>query len=481
MARYKINTKVTNIGVSPLGYRQPSCHFTAAITFPPSQETYRISVNNENINSALPQPHQSFVSDNDDLPNEFTLIITPTLVTQECIIVSRFFYIQDNLLKEIYHQARLPVQFQPDKGIHYPFQVELPTKTNHNINWQIEIKQIANLEETQYRVYTPVEISIPLPSKKTENYFNLNPGEYYQNFNKIREDSYFILTPKVSFTYGHVSGSGITASLSDTNDTPTRGVYSQIKNYYLNQYDSDVITIQSSSIDSFYGVVLGKNPDKGKYLDSKNLEIKLKSLDSNNNPTGSSISIIPGDSFFEKEKEYAPLYSGSLSKGVFNTGSLYGYVLYESALILLLPSTLDNQLNFNTSTSDGKNPLRIYNSISGSEGIYALASYRKHRKSYICRINGVDYNYSNNPSYRKTYDSGSFIPITTYAQEKNGRFRYESQARDQFSMIENPLSYITSIGLYDDKYNLLAVGKLSKALKKDLNHSYDMKINIHHE
>jgi hypothetical protein len=32
--------------------------------------------------------------------------------------------------------------------------------------------------------------------------------------------------------------------------------------------------------------------------------------------------------------------------------------------------------------------------------------------------------------------------------------------------LTNPTSYITTIGLYDDKYQLLAVGKLSKAIKK---------------
>lgn len=44
--------------------------------------------------------------------------------------------------------------------------------------------------------------------------------------------------------------------------------------------------------------------------------------------------------------------------------------------------------------------------------------------------------------------------------------------------LNNPVSYITTIGLYDDQYRLLAVGKLSKALKKDQFTTYMFKVNI---
>lgn len=46
------------------------------------------------------------------------------------------------------------------------------------------------------------------------------------------------------------------------------------------------------------------------------------------------------------------------------------------------------------------------------------------------------------------------------------------------SFVNNPTTYVTSIGLYDDMYRLLAVGKLSKALKKDFVTTYMFKINI---
>jgi hypothetical protein len=46
------------------------------------------------------------------------------------------------------------------------------------------------------------------------------------------------------------------------------------------------------------------------------------------------------------------------------------------------------------------------------------------------------------------------------------------------TFLNNPITYITSIGLYDDEYQLLAVGKLSKPLKKDQFTPYMFKINL---
>lgn len=63
---------------------------------------------------------------------------------------------------------------------------------------------------------------------------------------------------------------------------------------------------------------------------------------------------------------------------------------------------------------------------------------------YFCRANHNEFNYSSNP----TYLSGSTIRVKT-------------------NSVDNPVSYITTIGLYSADNQLLAVGKLSEPLKKD--------------
>jgi len=63
---------------------------------------------------------------------------------------------------------------------------------------------------------------------------------------------------------------------------------------------------------------------------------------------------------------------------------------------------------------------------------------------YFCRANHNEFNYSSNP----TYTSGSKINV------KN-------------TTLDNPVAYITTIGLYSADNELLAVAKLSEPIKKD--------------
>ena len=74
---------------------------------------------------------------------------------------------------------------------------------------------------------------------------------------------------------------------------------------------------------------------------------------------------------------------------------------------------------------------------------------------YFCRANHNEFNYSANP----TYLSGSKIRV------KN-------------STIDNPVTYVTSIGLYSADNELLAVAKLSEPLKKDPTNELILRIRL---
>ena len=62
---------------------------------------------------------------------------------------------------------------------------------------------------------------------------------------------------------------------------------------------------------------------------------------------------------------------------------------------------------------------------------------------YFCRANHNEFNYSSNPTYLSS-----------------------SQIRVKQNSLDEPISYITSIGLYSDNNELLAVAKLSEPIKK---------------
>jgi hypothetical protein len=74
---------------------------------------------------------------------------------------------------------------------------------------------------------------------------------------------------------------------------------------------------------------------------------------------------------------------------------------------------------------------------------------------YFCRINHNDFNYSSNPSYL----SGSKLRV------KN-------------STIDNPVTYLTTIGLYSADNELLAVAKLSEPIKKDPSTEMTLRVRL---
>jgi len=74
---------------------------------------------------------------------------------------------------------------------------------------------------------------------------------------------------------------------------------------------------------------------------------------------------------------------------------------------------------------------------------------------YMCRANANDFNYSSNP----TYVSASKI-------------RVKDVRGDQ------PISYITTVGLYSPDNELLAVAKLSEPLKKTPANEFTLRVRL---
>jgi hypothetical protein len=74
---------------------------------------------------------------------------------------------------------------------------------------------------------------------------------------------------------------------------------------------------------------------------------------------------------------------------------------------------------------------------------------------YFCRAASTKFNYSSNP----TYTTGS-------------KLRVKSVATD------TPVSYITTVGLYDSNNELLAIAKLSEPLKKDPTNEITLRVRL---
>ena len=143
-----------------------------------------------------------------------------------------------------------------------------------------------------------------------------------------------------------------------------------------------------------------------------------------------------------------------------NSGS-YGLVLPDISTILLNGAALSGSgagsggINIGTSlTADdfGDNPTKLYTALTGSSlftpavNVFELNSQETLTSDYVfIRARNSEYNYTENPSFI----SGSTGEVV---------FPY---------FINNPQTFPTTVGLYNDSNDLLAVAKLSRPIQKD--------------
>jgi hypothetical protein len=247
-------------------------------------------------------------------------------------------------------------------------------------------------------------------------------------------------------------------------------------------------------------------------LDSGNFELVLAQLNGNASPEvdttsdnvikliDSSISqgiLLEGDTkdSYRYRSAYVPatdydIVSGSLQDGVYSPSNptVYGKIYPGYGLILLDANKLNNELNYGIVTQsnyDGMNPLRLFKSISGSavttpvRGTAYPFMLRQTEASILqtIRINvdESEFNYSTNPSY---YYSRNRSPLFRYDQTAPFEGKLTPYSLKNREWFYEPVSYITTIGLYDDNFQLVAVGKLSKPMKKSFNESLKFVVNL---
>ena len=132
---------------------------------------------------------------------------------------------------------------------------------------------------------------------------------------------------------------------------------------------------------------------------------------------------------------------------VANSGS-YGLVFPDLGTIILNPYAISQSINVSALRSSNTNNFnnRILHTAISRSGNFGLNSQETISSDYIfVRARNSEFNYSSNP----TFIAGS-----------TGEVIY-----DEF--INNPQTYITTVGMYNDSNELLAVAKISRPLLKD--------------
>ena len=291
-----------------------------------------------------------------------------------------------------------------------------------------------------------------------------------------------------SVAYGHISGSGSLNDGGEVDDTPTRAIYSQYRLLCLDNNENFVLA-NGKQITDFY--VINFNRDKmGEKLDPGNFEINLAELNGgsyiNSVHTGSNVAVNTSkkiltviddsgdkaDTVEDAKLSSIPrnLVSGSLDGGIHSptTPHYYGLVYPDKGYIIIDAAGLNLSASFNTVTGSnisGDNSIKVFNSISGSavidssKGFAARSVSTKNCSYYFINISNDRYNYTSNPTY-----------VSTDYTDK-GRLKYEK-------FQDEPITYITAIGLYNDDLDLIAVAKMSKPVQKSLNSELSITVKL---
>jgi hypothetical protein len=283
---------------------------------------------------------------------------------------------------------------------------------------------------------------------------SLTSNNYYLNV----YNSTALSSLQFAIQYGHAKGSGssdINPSVADI--TPTRITYGQYRSLIYNDENAS-FNFGGVTSEDFYAINIARSRFK-ESIKPGSLTLKLSGSTSTPVLTLTDDSISNGAvTNYIGSNRYYTLISGSAGiaatplPGV--TGS-YGLLFPDLGVILLNPKALagnsaNGGINLIRDTSNGTsgnpNLSHMLRMISGSgASSFTLQSQETVSSRYFfTRVKNNEFNYTTNPSVIN--DSGSLLYDT---------------------LIDNPQTYVTTVGMYNDNNELLAVAKLSRPLIKD--------------
>ena len=314
-------------------------------------------------------------------------------------------------------------------------------------------------------------------------------GDYFYNiFNTASNGEV-----QYAIAYGHISGSGSVAlSTNDNAKFPTKATYMQYRSLLLGQEDSHFTFASSSgagfNTEDFFVINVARARYK-EQLDAGNWSLKLsgsigditliddsgKKFSDTVGKSGRVFDVVSGSlnlgSSAEAtiDKKYS---SGSANK--LGLGQGYGIFYPDQGIIILNPGALEAEIGFSASTgsatldysttsslftgvdADKKAHHWLYAAIKNGADFEARRTENVSTSHYFVRAQNREFNFSNNP----TFVSGS-----------DNAFAVASFKRD-------PRVYITTIGLYNNASEMLAVAKTSQPIAKSFDKEILVKVKL---
>ena len=291
-----------------------------------------------------------------------------------------------------------------------------------------------------------------------------------------------------SIAYGNKEGGGGLDFNDDAGAekiSATKAIYSQYRNLVFGGDETQNFTFDGHSPNGIYVI----NVNRARYKNALrlgNLALNLsgalggdqgliKLTDDSVTTSGSANAIRPGVG-----REFN-IVSGSngVRLGGSNTAHAgsgsYGLIYPDAGFIILNGDVLDHSGSYGGNGSDytdanpyglflsssqaedtdGRNVVKLQNALQLGGSFILDAQEDIASKFYFARVKNQEFNYTTNDSFTKS----------------DGTLQYDS-------MIENPKVYITTVGLYNDNQDLLAVAKLSQPLPKDFTKEALIKVKL---
>jgi len=292
--------------------------------------------------------------------------------------------------------------------------------------------------------------------KYTQTLF-FTPSTYTEYYLDIYDGIWTLTGSEVQFSiqYGHVNGSG-SAPINPAipGYSPSRVVYGQYRNLvYGTETDNFSFNNGQNTAEQIYVI----NISRARYKQaiqpgSLNLFLAAPSASVTNSIQLTDDSNTTSLTRFIGENRVFYIISGSNGTPYTSSAATtyYGMMLPDLGVIILDASgSLAGKYipTASLATSSVDNHFKLFSSIStGSQyGGFSLRSQETvSSRFFFTRIKNGEFNYTTNPSII----------------DENGNLLYTT-------LIDNPQTFITTVGMYNDNNELLAVAKLSKPLVKD--------------
>jgi len=285
-----------------------------------------------------------------------------------------------------------------------------------------------------------------------------------------------------SIAYGDVLGYGApTLTQNDDSTSPTKATYNQYKNVLLESSDNYFSvytgsTMGGADMKSFYAININRARYKER-LDPGNISINFSGSIS------SSVTLIDDSGGTDENVTTAGrvynMVEGSLNIGSALTASIssysapngqgYGLFYPDMGIILLNPSALASKVDsklvaatssitntYHQNNGNKSGSVALLMAISGGVDFQVRRTENVSTSHYFVRANNREFNFSNNP----TFTTGSVGAFTQPLFEKD------------------PHVYITTVGLYNDANELLAVAKTSKPVEKSFDKEIAIKVKL---